>query len=152
MATLLDDLRRENPQFEQTLLNPLLNYLITAREIAGGDLDLNIILMVIGIRAVDDPEFGRRSKEEGVAGLAIFPSRGVNIRSIAESSGIPRETVRRKVDILVRKGWIVRNGANLHFTGQGWVQLAGIREARERLAVKIYDVIRSEAVRLGARL
>ncbi|MEN9289514.1 MAG: hypothetical protein RL317_1137, partial [Pseudomonadota bacterium] len=31
-------------------------------------------------------------------------------QSIADYSGIPRETVRRKVEILVQRGWVVRDG------------------------------------------
>ena len=44
MTTLLEDLLRQDPQFPDVLLKPLLAYLLTAREVAGGDLDLNIIL------------------------------------------------------------------------------------------------------------
>jgi DNA-binding MarR family transcriptional regulator len=32
------------------------------------------------------------------------------LQSIADYSGIPRETVRRKVEILVQRGWVVRDG------------------------------------------
>ena len=32
------------------------------------------------------------------------------MQSIADYSGIPRETVRRKVEILVQRGWVVRDG------------------------------------------
>jgi predicted transcriptional regulator of viral defense system len=33
----------------------------------------------------------------------------INIQSVSEYSGIPRETVRRKVGVLQDKGWIIRN-------------------------------------------
>ena len=33
----------------------------------------------------------------------------INIQSIADVSGIPKETVRRKVALLVAKGWVARD-------------------------------------------
>jgi hypothetical protein len=143
MTELLDGLRTKDPHFEHALLNPRLGYLIAARAAAGGDLDQNIILLVIAVRAVEHPEF--RSLSDKPEDIAMFPSLGVNTRSIAESSGIPREMVRRKAVGLVRKGWIVRDGANLHFTGKAWEELATIRGARERLAIKYYELVRDAA-------
>jgi DNA-binding IclR family transcriptional regulator len=33
----------------------------------------------------------------------------INLQSISEFTGIPRETVRRKLEILIQKGWIKRD-------------------------------------------
>ena len=33
----------------------------------------------------------------------------INIQSLADYTGIPRETVRRKVSVLEQKGWIARD-------------------------------------------
>lgn len=46
--------------------------------------------------------------------LATYPERikhlqPTNAFSISEATGIPRETVRRKIDKLQKKGWIVKN-------------------------------------------
>jgi hypothetical protein len=148
MKELLDELRLQNPQFETTLLSPLLSYLLTAREVAGGDLDRNIILLMIAIRAVEHPQFSMMMDAERRGDALQFPSRGLNAHSIAESTGIPRETVRRKLADLVRSGWIARDGTQLHFTMKGWDALAAIREARERLAIKYYELVRNEALKL----
>ena len=53
MNPILDALRSQDPQFPDLLLKPLLAYLLTAREVAGGDLELNIILLMIAIRAIE---------------------------------------------------------------------------------------------------
>ena len=148
MRELLDELRKVNPQFSDALLRPLLTYLLTAREAAGGDLDRNIILLVIALRTLEHPDFAKLSAEERNETVAVFPTLGLNTQSISESSGIPRETVRRKVADLVKKGWIERDGANLHFTAKAFAELTAIREARELLAVKYYELIRSEVLKL----
>ena len=75
---------------------------------------------------------------------AQFPSLGVNALSIAESSGLPRETVRRKVAELVRNGWIAREGSTLHFTSKGFRETTVVREAMEHLAGQYYETIRKE--------
>jgi DNA-binding Lrp family transcriptional regulator len=64
----------------------------------------------------------------------------VNIHSIAESFGIPRETVRRKVAKLVRAGWIARQGSTLHFASKGYRETSFVREARQRLAIEYYEI------------
>jgi hypothetical protein len=144
MNELLDELRTHKPQFADALLNPLLSYLLTAREVAGGDLERNIILLVVAVRSVEHPEFADLSERERLEEGQVFPSLGVNMGSIAESSGIPRETVRRKVAELVRNGWVARQGTNLQFTAKAWRELAAIREARERLAITCYELVRDE--------
>jgi hypothetical protein len=150
MTSLLEDLLRQDPQFPDALLKPLLTYLLTAREVAGGDLDLNIILLVVAIRTIEHPDFRAMSDAERLEATPVFPTLGVNSRSIAESSGIPRETVRRKVADLVKRGWLARRGSNLHFTAKAFAALTPIRAAREQLAVDYYELIRAEALKLPA--
>jgi hypothetical protein len=145
MNQLLDALKRQNPQLPDLLLEPLFSYLLSARE--AGDLDLNIILLVIAIRTVEHPESARMSVQER-GDVPVFPSLGVNINSIAESSGIPRETVRRKVDSLVRIGWVARQGSTLHCTSKCFRETTFLREAFERLAVENFQIIGKEASKL----
>jgi DNA-binding IclR family transcriptional regulator len=78
------------------LVSRLVEVLSQGRQ-AFGDLDRVLILLVIC----------ERSKLRG-------PRRGwTNIRSIAESTGLPRETVRRKVVQLADEGLISREGNRL---------------------------------------
>lgn len=75
-----------------------------------GDLDLLLVLAVIGERTrpekwnpelVSFEDLARRAEDQR-------SQYAINIQSIADYSGIPRETVRRKVVILQKKGWVHR--------------------------------------------
>lgn len=76
-----------------------------------GDLDLALILAVIGSRTQLESwtreltEFGQLTNTFGSDGRQL----PINIQSVADYSGIPRETVRRKVAILQDKGWLTRD-------------------------------------------
>jgi DNA-binding IclR family transcriptional regulator len=79
----------------------------------------------------------------------VFPSLGTNVRSVAESIGVPKETVRRKVGQLAQAGWIARQGNELRFTALAYQQLAGVRVTIEQLAVRNFEVV-AELLRLSA--
>lgn len=85
--------------------------LIQLRERFDGDLDLMLVLAVIGGRT--RPETWKPqlvSAEEMTSSDSRHSSQyPINIQSVAEFSGIPRETVRRKVGILQDKGWLIRD-------------------------------------------
>jgi PAS domain S-box-containing protein len=151
ISHFLHELRLHNPNLSDLLLKPLLAYLLTARKASGGDLEMTIILIMIAIRAVEHPDFSKLSMAERLEEATVFPSNGVNTTSIAQSSGIPLETVRRKVEKLVGQGWIVRRGRNLHFTAKAFRELKDARDAGELLAVRYYDVLREEVSKMGER-
>jgi DNA-binding IclR family transcriptional regulator len=71
----------------------------------------------------------------------------VNVRGIADSTGLSRETARRKVAELVALGWITRIGGSLHFTPEGYRALAAGRAALEALALRCHGLV--EAGRKG---
>jgi hypothetical protein len=144
----LEALRKQNPQMSDLLLKPLLAFLLTAAETSDGDLDLHIILLTIAIRTVQHSDFPNLSMRDRIEGVPVFPNVGVNALSIAESSGVPRETVRRKVAELVRKGWLARQGSRLHFTSKGFRETTLVREAMERLAVQYCEIIGAELQKL----
>jgi hypothetical protein len=82
--------------------------LVTLRRQFGGDLDRMLVLAIIGSRTL------ARGRTDGLcydqfmdAERAGEPAT-TNLQSIAQYSGIPRETVRRKVLDLERRGWISR--------------------------------------------
>lgn len=85
--------------------------LIQLRKAFDGDLDLMLVLAVIGDRTRPEswqPEpltYRQLTRREGEEHLQI----PINIQSVADYSGIPRETVRRKVQVLQEKGWVQRN-------------------------------------------
>ncbi len=71
----------------------------------------------------------------------MLPSLGANVRSVAESVGVPKETVRRKVGEMIETGWIVRQGNELRLTALAYQQLIEVRVAIERLAVRNFEVV-----------
>ena len=77
--------------------------LIQLRAELGNDLDLVLILAVIAERhyakATDPDENTPSAQDEKVIS-------GINALSIALYTDNPRETVRRKVGLLVEKGWV----------------------------------------------
>jgi predicted transcriptional regulator len=91
------------------------NYLLRAdrerRGIYFGDLDLASIAATIGVGSLEadfrDPTF--REKFNDYRNI-IGPERQrpLNVQSIADATGLPRETVRRKLKALLEKGVLIR--------------------------------------------
>lgn len=85
--------------------------LIQLRKAFDGDLDLMLVMAVIGDRTRPEswqPEpitYRQLTRRKGEEHLQV----PINIQSVADYSGIPRETVRRKVQALEKKGWIERD-------------------------------------------
>lgn len=100
-------------------LRSVLRFVLAARE-QTGDLDLWVVLSVIASRNMETPEF-RSATVEGLRAPSesMFGLRPTNIRSIAASTGIPKETVRRKVLELVKRGWVARVEDGLVATAKG---------------------------------
>ncbi|TFU06283.1 hypothetical protein EUV02_04585 [Polymorphobacter arshaanensis] len=91
-----------------------LRILVELRQVFGNDLDKIMILAVIGQQMLGEPQFQTsRFEQLGNVIPPLSQERLTNIGSIAAATGIPRESVRRKVDELVKAGWVVR-GANGH--------------------------------------
>jgi hypothetical protein len=106
-------------------------------------VDRFLILLEVAVRTFQHPRFQRCTQEELLGGaVEVFPNLGTNVRSIAASIGIPKESVRRKVGELIEEGWLHRSGRNLHFTSHGYRTLAPVRESIQRLAVRHASVVR----------
>ncbi len=91
-----------------------LRILVELRQVFGNDLDKIMILAVIGQQMLGDPLLQTlRFEQLGNGAPPLSQQRLTNIGSVAAVTGIPRESVRRKVDELVKAGWVVR-GANGH--------------------------------------
>ncbi|THD82437.1 hypothetical protein E7811_15455 [Aliigemmobacter aestuarii] len=76
-----------------------------------GDLDLALILAVIGSRTQME-RWKQELAELGQLTIRLGPDGAqlpINIQSVADYTGIPRETVRRKVAILQDRGWVTRD-------------------------------------------
>ena len=130
------------PAIARDLLRPLLELSSLARELCGGDFDRFLILLVVGMRTVEHPQFRAASQETLLSGeIPVFPGLGTNVRSIADSLQIPKETVRRKVAELVEIGWLARRDNDLFFTATAYCALSPVREAIERQAVLNHGVL-----------
>ena len=140
--------RRQNivtqhyPRIATSILSPLVDVLARARDACDGDMEKFLIMLVVAVRTTEHPEFRGASQELLMSGeVAVFPSLGTNVRSIADSVGIPKETARRKLDELIRKGWLVREARDLRLTARAYQDLTPVREGLERLALKYSDLI-----------
>src|ERR1035437_8490087 len=84
-----------------------------------GDMLLNIVVGEIGTRNVS--QFFKSANFETAKDSSYFEAklddvnehprllRPCNALSISDATGIPRETVRRKVNALIKKGWVQQN-------------------------------------------
>jgi hypothetical protein len=86
-----------------------INLIIECRRLFDGDLDQMLILAVIGDRALVSKRVSGLDYEQFVSGeRGTGRAHRINTQSIAESTGIPRETVRRKIRLLVKRDWLER--------------------------------------------
>ncbi|WP_405229794.1 winged helix-turn-helix transcriptional regulator [Lentisalinibacter sediminis] len=61
---------------------------------------------------------------------AVGVPQRINIQSVADSTGIPRETVRRKIRRLIERGWVKKNeDGTLEVTASAAVDLAPATQA-----------------------
>ena len=104
----------------------LTKFLIACRKTFDGDIDMFLVLAVIGDRTFSQRHADPEMDYEGFRsdGPARTPALDINLRSIADFSGIPRETVRRKINQLVKLGWVKkqRDGA-FHATSKAKKEL-----------------------------
>jgi hypothetical protein len=74
-----------------------------------GDLDQVLIVTVIGTRTLYSNRIKGISYHDFLIGLRNEePMRPINTQSIADTTGMPRESVRRKVVHLIERGWVER--------------------------------------------
>ena len=89
----------------------LTRHLVECRRVFDGDMDLFLVMTIIGERSFTThvaPD--GMSREEFQSGsVRDREAAAINLQSIADYSGIPRETVRRKIEILIAKGWVERD-------------------------------------------
>ncbi|PWJ20758.1 helix-turn-helix domain-containing protein [Jannaschia seohaensis] len=84
--------------------------LVQLRTRFDGDLDLVLVLAIIGSRTPPErwtsalTELGRLTDADRRNGNQV----PINLQSVADFSGIPRETVRRKVNLLQDRGWVTK--------------------------------------------
>ena len=97
-----------------THVDALCELLIVLRQQFFGDLDLMLILAIIGSRALPARQTSNMTYAEFISdNTKDRADQPINIQSIAECSGIARETVRRKVHKLEDLGFIARDPSGM---------------------------------------
>jgi hypothetical protein len=113
--------------------------LIALRRHFSGDLDRMLVLAVIGSRTLPRRRVDGLSYDEFATPrrLDVKPD-PINVQSISDYSGIPRETVRRKVRDLEALGWVVRkDNGYLIASAKAAQDLAPATEATMRYLVAV---------------
>jgi len=142
MRQLLPLLRRRYPQLAKDFLAPLLDVLNVGRAACGGDLDKLLIVLVVAMRTVEDKRMAEVDFEKILSGaIDTYPSLSTNVRSIAESTGIPKESVRRKVAALIDDGWIRRDDHSLSLAPHASRMLTDWREQLLQMALRNHQVL-----------
>jgi hypothetical protein len=103
-----DDLRASFGRIWPAHTEAFCELLVTLRRHFGGDLDRMLVLAVIGSRTLARGRIDDMCYERFMDGERDEDAAPINLQSIADYSGIPRETVRRKLHDLERLGWITR--------------------------------------------
>jgi hypothetical protein len=138
----LDILDQNYAQAARALAMPLLDVFRVARAACQGDLERAVILLEIAIQCLPDPRTAEPRLPAARQGQPYrYPPRSTNMRSIADSSGIPRETVRRKVAALVAEGLVLRRGNKLSISPIAEEALVPLRTAILRLAARNYETV-----------
>ncbi|MGD8347058.1 MAG: hypothetical protein PVI83_07410 [Lysobacterales bacterium] len=105
--------------------------LIKCRELCEGDLDQVLILSAIGMRTLMNRRIDGLTYDEFLDGRrSAGVSRKINLQCIADGTGIPRETVRRKIKCLMARGWIEKESdGTLAVTARAADELAPATQA-----------------------
>ena len=114
-------------QMQYNFIHLFSEHLADCSRVFGADLQMVLVLAILGQRALD-ARIQRDVSQQGSVPPEVVPpeAHGINSSSIAEISGIPRETVRRKLEALGARGWIARDARGL------WSIVTNADQARAR--------------------
>ena len=144
MNDVLERLRANYSRFALPLLSQLLELLVATRTASDGDVESFVIVLTVALRMVDQASFRALSYDQIAGGGGDTPlSAGTNLRSIAESTGIPRETVRRKVEALDAAGFLVRRDNLVFCAPEAFAAFTPVREEMLKFVVKGHRVVES---------
>jgi hypothetical protein len=137
-------LRRRYLQLAKEFVTPLVKLLSVGRASCGGDLDKLLILLVVGLRTAEHRRTPELDFDQVLSGAVdVYPSLSTNVRSIADSTGIPKESVRRKVGALIEAGLIHREDNALSLAPETSRMLTEWREQLFELAIRYHRLLAS---------
>ena len=135
-------LHESYPVVAKDMLGPIVELMTVGRDACSGDLDKCLIMLLIATRTAEAAPTRELNLDDVLSGaVERYPSLYTNVRSVAESTGIPRETVRRKVADLVERGWVARTGDDLALTPFASQQLTPMRDSLFNLAGRLAAVV-----------
>lgn len=119
------------------------DHLIACRKVIG-DLDKVLILAVIGDRTLSQKRTDKTASYD-----RLFVERqshpepeDINVQSISDYTEIPRETVRRKVNEMMERGWLSRDGDGFYtVTPKAAAELATLTELGVEYLAKMHAVL-----------
>lgn len=124
------------------LFTPVLDVFGAARSAFDGDVEKAVILLEVAVRTLQARNIAGLDLQAVLSGrIQSYPNISSNMRSISDSSGIPKETVRRKIAALVKDGLIVRQGNYLSLSPTASPALTPVRNAVLKLAARNYESI-----------
>jgi hypothetical protein len=114
------------------------------RALFDGDIDLFIVAAAIAVGAIEgrmrDPAFrGSFASLKSVVGEDL--QRGCNALSIAQATGLPRETVRRRINRLIDMGIVARLSAGNYVLRPGVVQTSAYENLFRRLSDELLRLV-----------
>ncbi len=111
-------------------------------DLVHGDIDLAVIAGAAALATAESVMRDPATRREFASLSTVLGDRqrGCNALSIAEATGLPRETVRRKMNRLVEMGILVRRGAGDYIWKPGVLQSAPYQ--------RMLDDISTETLRL----
>jgi hypothetical protein len=108
------------PATQGAWVEGFLTLLVELRRVFGNDLDKVIILSAIGQQMLLDDRIPKRHYDEWIVDpLVERHGRVTNIDALARSTGIPRESVRRKVNELIADRLVEKGERNELFVAPG---------------------------------
>lgn len=143
MAHPLEPLLRENyTRIVKDLVSPVVDLLTEAQQLFAGDIEKLHIMLLIALRTAEHRAAPALDLDEVLAGeLAELPSLATNVKSLSAGSGIPEETVRRKVRALVQDGLIRRQDHALSYTPKAAQAMEGVRRILIRAAAQDHATV-----------
>lgn len=126
----------------------LTRHLVECRNAFGGDLDLFLVMTIIGERT-----FTARNAPDAMThddflqgSVSDLEPAAINLQSIADYSGIPRETVRRKVETLLAMGWIARDHNRfMTVTDKAKLSLQPLTDSSARYMRELFTMLTASA-------
>lgn len=122
---LADRFRADYPRFQYVFVNFIADHLADGSRVFQGDLQRMLVLAIVG-----QVYLNAHIRQPSPGPIETLQNGWTTASRIADVTGIPRETVRRKLKLLEKAGWIVQSE-------DGAWQLAivdGAAEARRALS------------------